>query len=120
MTGEEKPKSEPGGWELMRAFQRVEARLDSFGREFVSTIVHNLLAERVKEVEADVARTKADADAAIEKARADAAAALASVRAELDNAKKTRAQTWTAIGLLAVGGAVTIFYDIFTRGLGIS
>ena len=29
-----------------------------------------------------------------------------------------RAQTWTAIGLLAAGGAIGLFYDIFTRGLG--
>ena len=116
---DEKPKSEPGGWELMRAFERVEKRLDGFARDFVSTVVHNLLVERVKEAEAEIETAKTDAAAAIEKAKTDAAAALATIRTELDNAKKTRAQTWTAIGLLAAGGAIGLFYDIFTRGLGL-
>ena len=118
MTDENKPKSEPGGWELMRAFERVEKRLDGFARDFVSVIVHNLLAEDVKEARAETAAVKADADKKIEDARKEAATALAAIRTELDNAKRTRAQTWTAIGLLAAGGAVGLFYDIFTRGLG--
>jgi hypothetical protein len=99
---------EPGNWELMRGIERLEKRFDDAVKGFVSVAVHNLLADRVKDVEADV-----------EKARTDAAAALATIRTELDNAKKTRAQTWTAIGLLAAGGAIGLFYDIFTRGLGI-
>lgn len=116
---DEKPKSEPGGWELMRAFERVEKRLDSFGREFVSVIVHNLLVERVKEVEADAALAKVEATTAIDKAKAEAAAQIAAIRTELDNAKKTRAQTWTAIGLLFVGGIVTIALGVFRQGLGL-
>jgi len=115
---DDKPKSEPGGWELMRAFERVEKRLDGFARDFVSAIVHNLLAERVKELEVRQQEAETVAEAAVDKAKTEAATALAAMRTELDNAKKQRAQTWTAIGLLAAGGAIGLFYDIFTRGLG--
>ena len=115
---DEKPKSEPGGWELMRAFERVEKRLDSFGRDFVSVIVHNLLADRVKELEAKQAAAEAAADTAVEKAKTEAAAQIATIRTELDNAKKTRAQTWTAIGLLAAGYALQFIYELITRGAG--
>lgn len=111
---------EPGNWELMRGIERLERRFDDAAKGFVSLAVHNLLADRVKEVETDVEKARTDATAEVEKAKAEAAAALAGVRTELDNAKKTRAQTWTAIGLLAAGGAIGLFYDIFTRGLGLS
>lgn len=110
---------EPGNWELMRGIERLEKRFDDAVKGFVPTAVHNLLADRVKDVEADVEKTRTDAAADVEKARTESAAALATIRTELDNAKKTRAQTWTAIGLLAAGGAIGLFYDIFTRGLGI-
>ena len=110
---------EPGNWELMRGIERLEKRFDDAVNGFVSVAVHNLLADRVKDVEADVEKARTDAAADVEKARTDAAAALATIRTELDNAKKTRAQTWTAIGLLATGGAIGLFYNIFTRGLGI-
>lgn len=116
---DEKPKSEPGGWELMRAFERVEKRLDGFARDFVSIAIHNLLVERVKDAEADVAAARVEADTAVEKAKTEAAAQIAAIRTELDNAKKTRAQTWTAIGLLFVGGVVTIALGIFRQGLGL-
>lgn len=120
MPGEEKPSREPSTWELMRGFERVEKRLDDMSRDFVSAVVHNLLADRVKELEAEVAAGKADAAHAVDKAKAEAATALAAVRTELDNAKKTRAQTWTAIGLLFVGGGVSLFYVVVSNGLGIS
>lgn len=122
MTGERPSERgrEPGNWELMRGIERLEKRFDEAVKGFVSVAVHNLLVERVKEAEADIAKARAESDAAIKEARLDAANALAQVRTELDNAKKTRAQTWTAIGLLAAGGAVTLFWDIFTRGLGIA
>lgn len=121
---------EPGGWELLRAVQSINGRLDDFAKGFVSIAVHNLLAEDVKEARAETAAVKAEADrkieavrtdaaADVEKARTEAATALSGMRTELDNAKKQRAQTWTAIGLLAAGGAIGLFYDIFTRGLGI-
>ena len=110
---------EPGNWELMRGIERLEKRFDDAAKGFVPVAVHNLLADRVKDVEADVEKASVDVAANIEKARTEAASALAAIRTELDNAKKTRAQTWTAIGLLAAGGAVGLFYDIFTRGLGI-
>lgn len=110
---------EPGNWELMRGIERLEKHFDDAVKGFVSVAVHNLLADRVKGVEADVEKARVDAVSDVEKARTEAASALASIRTELDNAKKTRAQTWTAIGLLAAGGAVGLFYNIFTRGLGI-
>lgn len=111
---------EPGNWELMRGIERLEKRFDDAAKGFVSLAVHNLLADRVKDVEGDVEKARGDAAAEVDKARADAAAALASVRTELDNAKKTRAQTWTAIGLLFAGGVVALIWDIFTKGLGLS
>ena len=109
---------EPGNWELMRGIERLERRFDDAAKGFVSVEVHRLLAERVQSVEkaVDVARTDAEAD--VEKVKAEAATAIAGIRTELDNGKKQRAQTWTAIGLLAAGGAIGLFYDIFTRGLG--
>lgn len=110
---------EPGGWELLRAVQSITSRLDDLAKGFVSLAVHNLLAEDVKEARAETAAVKADADKKIDDARREAATALATIRTELDNGKKQRAQTWTAIGLLAAGGAISLFYDIFTRGLGI-
>lgn len=110
---------EPGNWELMRGIERLEKRFDDAVKGFVSIEVHRLLAEDVRELKDDLASARTDATAAVEKARTDAAAALAGVQTELDNAKKTRAQTWTAIGLLAAGGASGLFYDIFTRGLGL-
>ena len=111
---------EPGNWELMRGIERLEKRFDDAAKGFVSIAIHNLLADRVKDLETDIDRARVDATAEVEKARVDAAAALASVRTELDNAKKTRAQTWTAIGLLFAGGVVALIWDIFTKGLGLS
>ena len=110
---------EPGNWELMRGIERLERRFDDAAKGFVSVEVHRLLAERVKGVEEAVATARTDAESDVDRARTEAAAALAVVRTELDNAKKTRAQTWTAIGLLAAGGAIALFYDIFSRGIGI-
>lgn len=115
---EDKPKGEPGGWELMRAFERVEKRLDDAVKGFVSVVVHNLLAEDVKEARAEIAAAKVERERQIAEAKTEAAASIATIRTELDNARKQRAQTWTAIGLLAAGGAIGLFYDIFTRGLG--
>lgn len=111
---------EPGNWELMRGIERLEKRFDDAAKGFVSLAIHNLLADRVKDLESDIDKARTDAVAEVEKARTEAAAALASVRTELDNAKKTRAQTWTAIGLLFAAGVVTLIWDIFTKGLGLS
>ena len=101
---------EPGGWELLRAVQDVKATIADMSRGFVQLAV--------KEARAETVAVKVETDKKIDDARKEAASAAASIRTELDNAKKTRAQTWTAIGLLAAGGAVGLFYDIFTRGLG--
>lgn len=117
---DDKPRSEPSAWELMRAFERVEKRLDDFTKTFVSVEVHRLLAEDVREAKEQAAVDRATAASAVESAKEQAAAALATMRTELDNAKKQRAQTWTAIGLLFAGGIITIIFDVFNRGLGIS
>lgn len=119
MTDGSEKGREPGNWELMRGIERLEKRFDDAVKGFVPVAVHNLLADRVKDVEADVEKARTDAAVGVEKARTEAASSLASMRTELDNAKKQRAQTWTAIGLLAAGGAIGLFYDIFTRGLGL-
>lgn len=109
---------EPGNWELMRGIERLERRFDDAAKGFVSVEVHRLLAERVQSVEKAVGVARTDVETDVEKAKTEAAAAIAGIRTELDNGKKQRAQTWTAIGLLAAGGAIGLFYDIFTRGLG--
>lgn len=116
---EEKPKSEPGGWELMRGIERIEKRFDDAVKGFVSVAVHNLLADRVRDLEAEAKEAASTAASAVEKAKSEAAAAIALIRTELDNAKKQRAQTWTAIGLLAAGGAITFLYNLITRGAGL-
>lgn len=121
--GDERPTErgrEPGNWELMRGIERIERRVDDVAKGFVSLAIHNLLADRVKDLEADIEKARADATAEVDKARNEASAALATVRTELDNAKKTRAQTWTAIGLLFAGGVVALIWDVFTKGLGLS
>ena len=118
---EERPAErgrEPGNWELMRGIERLERRFDDAVKGFVTIAVHDLLADRVKGNEADIERAKIDAADAVEKAKTEAGAQIVAIRTELDDAKKQRAQTWTAIGLLAAGGAIGLFYDIFTRGLG--
>lgn len=119
---EERPTErgrEPGNWELMRGIERLEKRFDDAVKGFVTLAVHNLLSDRVRDLEAEAKEASAVAAAAVDKAKAEAAAAIASVRTELENAKKQRAQTWTAIGLLAAGGAVTFLYDLISRGAGL-
>lgn len=102
------PEQEPNGWELLRAVKGIETRLDNFASNFVPLAVFNLLAERVKEAEADAEAER--------KARAEGDAAL---RKEIDDQRKTKAQQWFAVGLLAVGGVVTLLFSIFRQGLGL-
>lgn len=101
-------EQEPGGWELFRTMKGIESRLDNFASNFVPLAVFNLLVERVKEVEADLEIEK--------KARHDGDAAN---RKEIDDQRKTKAQQWFAVGLLAVGGVVTLLFSIFRQGLGL-
>ena len=117
---EDKPRSEPSTWEVMRGVERIEKRLDGFSAAFVSVEVHRLLADDVREAKEQAAADRAAAAAATEAAKEQAAAALATMRTELDNAKKNRNQTWTAIGLLFATGLVAIIFDVFNRGLGLS
>lgn len=102
------PEQEPNGWELLRAVKGIDARLDNFASTFVPLAVFNLLSERVKEVESDLDAEK--------KARHEGDAAL---RKDIDDQRKTKAQQWFAVGLLAVGGAVTLLFSIFRQGLGL-
>lgn len=102
------PEQEPNGWELLRAIKGIENRIDTFASTFVPLAVHNLLAERVKEIEADLADEQ--------KARAEGDAAL---RKEIDDQRKAKAQQWFGIGLLAVGGVITLLVAIFRQGLGL-
>lgn len=118
MTEPEKGR-EPGGWELYRAISDVKTAIADMTKGFVPIAVFNLLAEDVKEARAEIEKAKSERERQIAEAKSEAAAQIVAIRTELDNAKKQRAQTWTAIGLLAAGGAIGLFYDIFTRGLGI-
>ncbi len=106
--------------EVMRGLDRIEKRLDSMQKAFVSVEVHNLLAAEVRDLKAAAAADRANADAAIDKAKEEAAAQVAAVTTELNNAKKWRLQTWTALGLLFAGSVVAWATDIFGRGLGIT
>lgn len=115
---DDKPRSEPSTWEVMRGVERIEKRLDAMTQAFVSVEVHRLLAEDVREAKEQAATDRAAAVAAVDTARSDAAAALATMRTELDNAKKQRGQTWTAIGVIFAGLVATSIYDTFMRGIG--
>lgn len=110
---------EPGGWELLRAVNSITARIDDIAKGFVPIALYNVLVDRVKEVETNLDKSQAQAKRDVDDAKSDAATQLAVMRTELDNAKKSRAQTWTSIGLLAGGGAAALLWDIFRDGLGI-
>lgn len=99
---------EPGGWELLRAVQQINARLDDFAKGFVSVAVHTLLAERVKEVETDLAKETAAREKAVGELK----------QAEQEQ-RKSRAQTWTAIGIAGVAAAFAIFGSFIRQGLGL-
>ena len=119
MTGDTNGR-EPGGWELLRAVNDVKTTIADMSRGFVPIAVFNLLVEDVKEARAEIEKAKIERERQIAEAKAEAAASITSIRTELDNAKKTRAQTWTAIGLLFAGGVAALIIDVFNRGLGLS
>lgn len=106
--GDETPRREPSTWEVMRGVERIEKRLDGFARDFVSVVVHNLLVERVKDLEGDVARETA--------AREKAVGELKQSEAEQ---RKSRAQTWTAIAVAGAAAAFAIFGSFIRQGLGL-
>lgn len=116
---EEKPKSEPGGWELMRAFERVEKRLDGFARDFVSVAVHNLLVERVKDLETDLVNEQQAREGAVKDANAAREKLATELRAQEAEQRRSRGQTWSALGLAAVGVAFGIFGAFIRQGLGL-
>jgi len=118
MTDEK--RAEPSTWEVMRGIERVEKRLDTMQHAFVSVEVHRLLAEDVREVKEQATTDRAANELAVQKAKDEAAIAVTAIQTELNNAKKQRAQTWTAIGLLFAGGVAALVIDVFSRGLGLT
>jgi hypothetical protein len=102
-------EQEPNGWELLRAIKGIENRFDHFVGQYVPVAVFATLVERVK-----------GAEEAADTERRERIAAVAELRKEADEQRKAKAQQWFSIGLLAVGGVVTIVVAVLTRGLGIA
>lgn len=99
---------EPGGWELLRAIQSINTRLDDFAKGYVSAEVFALHVERVREIEADLAAEKA------EREKGDA-----TLRQTAEERRKASAQVWVSIGLAAVAVVFSIFGGIVRQGLGL-
>ena len=99
---------EPSGWELLRAVQHINSRLDAFVNGFVSSEVHALLVERVREIEDDVRDEKRDREQAV-----------AAMRKYDEEQRKTRAQTLTAIIIAGVSVVFGIFGEVFRQGFGL-
>lgn len=99
---------EPGGWELLRAIQGINARLDDFAKGYVSAEVFALHAERTREIEADLVTERA----AREKADSE-------LRQGAEERRKAAAQVWTSIALAAVAVAFSIFGGFIRQGLGL-
>lgn len=110
---------EPGGWELLRAVQSINTRLDDLAKGFVSVAVHNLLADRVKDLEADVSKETAARETAVKDANAAREKLAAELRAAEAEQRKSRGQTWTAIGLAGVAVVFGIFGAFIRQGLGL-
>lgn len=104
MTGEQ----EPNGWELLRAIRGIEANLTSFASNYVPLAVYTTLVERVRKNEDDIVSERKDREAAV-----------SAIQKQQDEQRKTKAQTWTAIGVLAVGAVITLLVSIFKQGAGI-
>lgn len=100
--------SEPGGWELLRAIQSINTRLDDFAKGYVSAEVFALHVERTQGLEADLAAEKT------EREKADAA-----LRQSAEERRKAAAQVWTSIALAAVAVAFSIFGGFIRQGLGL-
>ena len=99
---------EPSGWELLRAVQHINSRLDAFVNGFVSSEVHALLVERVREIEDDVRDEKQAREQAV-----------ATMQKYDEDQRKSRAQTWTAIVVAGVAVVFGVFGEVFRQGLGL-
>lgn len=99
---------EPGGWELLRAIQGINARLDDFAKGYVSAEVFALHLEKTRELETDLATERT----AREKADSE-------LRQGVEERRKATAQVWTSIALAAVAVAFSIFGGIVRQGLGL-
>lgn len=99
---------EPGGWELLRAIQEINGRLDDFAKGHVSAEVFALHVERTRELEADLATERATRE------KGDA-----ELRQSAEERRKSTAQVWVSIGLAAVAVVFSIFGGIVRQGLGL-
>lgn len=98
----------PGNWELMRGIDSINKRLDDIVKGFVSIAVYNLLVEEVKEVKADLQKEKAERQTTV-----------IALQAQAEDQRKSRAQTWLALGVAAAGVAFGVFGSIIRQGLGL-
>jgi len=115
MTGEQ----EPNGWELLRAIRGIQENLTTFASNYVPLAVYQTLVERVQTVEKDADTESAQRQAADSKEKQEREVGDAALQKRIDDQQKTKAQQWFGIGLLAVGGAITLLVSIFRQGLGL-
>lgn len=99
---------EPGGWELLRAIQSINTRLDDFAKGYVSAEVFALHVERTREIEADLANERTAREKAV-----------AELRQTQEERRKAAAQVWVAIGLAGVSVLFSVFGSLIRQGLGI-
>lgn len=112
-------EQEPNGWELLRAIRGIDTRLDNFTSNYVPLAVFATLVERVKDVESDLDTERAAREASDQREKEARETGDAALRKEIDDQRKTKAQQWFGIGLLAVGGVITLLVSIFRQGLGV-
>lgn len=112
-------EQEPNGWELLRAIKGIETRLDNFGANYVPLSLFGTLVERVKTVEIELDAEESARARDLAKERAERESGDAALREEIEEARKTKAQQWFSIGLLAVGAAITLLVSLFKQSAGL-
>ena len=121
---------EPTGWELMRAIRELTTTVSTFATTYVPLMVHQILAQEVKDLsqKMEAAKTAGTALAdkerdarnmAVDRAKSEADSQIAALRKEIEEAKKQRSQLWAGVALLGLGGIANIIFGIFGRGLGV-
>lgn len=108
MTKVTDSEREPGGWELLRAVQSINAKLDDFAKSFVSVELFNVSVERVKELERNLEAEKHAREKSVGELRQTA-----------EERRKATAQTWASIGLAGVAVVFSIFESFIRQGLGL-
>lgn len=94
-------RPEPNGWELLSAVERVEKRLDSISKGFVSTEVFGLFQTQVQED------------------RADDRAAMQELRSQLAEAEKEKARNRFALALSIIAIVAAVLTPLIQRSLGL-